>query len=195
MKYNTDIPIYIQIIEKIKTDILSGKLLQGERLPSIQEMAVAMDVNQNTISRVYKECESLGIIETKRGIGSFVVDNQVLIDNLRSEKVRRITDTFMHDLQALGYSLPMILDLVKRTILLQATEEFTNECNFTGRFGKKILFYQASSRWCVFGNTGWINSRLIRAERVGQNDFFKNHCGIASCKFRRYSGVRAADRA
>jgi transcriptional regulator, gntR family len=125
MKYNTDIPIYIQIIEKIKTDILSGKLLQGERLPSIQEMAVAMDVNQNTISRVYKECESLGIIETKRGIGSFVVDNQVLIDNLRSEKVRRITDTFMHDLQALGYSLPMILDLVKRTILLQATEEFT----------------------------------------------------------------------
>ena len=125
MKYNTDIPIYIQIIEKIKTDILSGKLLQGERLPSIQEMAVAMDVNQNTISRVYKECESLGIIETKRGIGSFVVDNQALIDNLRSEKVRRITDTFMHDLQALGYSLPMILDLVKRTILLQATEEFT----------------------------------------------------------------------
>ena len=125
MKYNTDIPIYIQIIEKIKTDILSGKLLQGERLPSIQEMAVAMDVNQNTISRVYKECESLGIIETKRGIGSFVVDNQALIDNLRSEKVRRITDTFMHDLQALGYSLPMILDLVKRTILLQTTEEFT----------------------------------------------------------------------
>ena len=125
MKYNTDIPIYIQIIEKIKTDILSGKLLQGERLPSIQDMAVAMDVNQNTISRVYKECESLGIIETKRGIGSFVVDNQVLIDNLRSEKVRRITDTFMHDLQALGYSLPMILDLVKQTILLQATEEFT----------------------------------------------------------------------
>ena len=125
MKYNTDIPIYIQIIEKIKIDILSGKLLQGERLPSIQEMAVAMDVNQNTISRVYKECEALGIIETKRGIGSFVVDNQVLIDNLRSEKVRRITDTFMHDLQALGYSLPMILDLVKRTILLQATEEFT----------------------------------------------------------------------
>ena len=123
MKYNTDIPIYIQIIEKIKTDILSGKLLQGERLPSIQEMAVAMDVNQNTISRVYKECESLGIIETKRGIGSFVVDNQTLIDTLRSEKVRRITDTFMHDLQELGYSRQMILDLVSRVISTEATEE------------------------------------------------------------------------
>lgn len=123
MKYNTDIPIYIQIIEKIKTDILSGKLLQGERLPSIQDMAVAMDVNQNTISRVYKECESLGIIETKRGIGSFVVDNQTLIDTLRSEKVRRITDTFMHDLQELGYSRQMILDLVSRVISTEATEE------------------------------------------------------------------------
>ena len=123
MKYNTDIPIYIQIIEKIKTDVLSGKIVQGERLPSIQDMAVAMDVNQNTISRVYKECESLGIIETKRGIGSFVVDNQTLIDTLRSEKVRRITDTFMHDLQELGYSRQMILDLVSRVISTEATEE------------------------------------------------------------------------
>ena len=123
MKYNTDIPIYIQIIEKIKTDVLSGKIVQGERLPSIQDMAVAMDVNQNTISRVYKECESLGIIETKRGIGSFVVDNQTLIDTLRSEKVRRITDTFMHDLQELGYSRQMILDLVSRVISAEATEE------------------------------------------------------------------------
>ena len=65
MKYDADIPIYVQIIEKIKNDILNGILVPGEKLPSIQDMAVTMEVNQNTISRAYKDCESLGIIETR----------------------------------------------------------------------------------------------------------------------------------
>lgn len=119
MKYHTDIPIYIQIIEKIKNDILSSTLAQGEKLPSIQDMAVMMDVNQNTISRVYKECEALGMIETKRGIGSFVIDDQALIRKLRNEKVRLIVNTFMHDLQKLGFSRPQMLDLVKQAVQLE----------------------------------------------------------------------------
>lgn len=130
MKYDADIPIYVQIIEKIKNDILNGILVPGEKLPSIQDMAVTMEVNQNTISRAYKDCESLGIIETKRGIGSFVIENQALINQLRTEKVRLIIQAFIHDLEALGYSRDQIIDLVKNTphIQLPVTEsakEFT----------------------------------------------------------------------
>lgn len=130
MKYDADIPIYVQIIEKIKNDILNGTLAQGEKLPSIQDMAVTMEVNQNTISRAYKDCESLGIIETKRGIGSFVIEDQALIDQLRTEKVRLIIQTFIHDLEALGYSRDQIIDLVKNTPHIQlpvteSTKEFT----------------------------------------------------------------------
>ena len=119
MKYDADIPIYVQIIEKIKNDILNGILVPGEKLPSIQDMAVTMEVNQNTISRAYKDCESLGIIETKRGIGSFVIENQALIDQLRTEKVRLIIQAFIHDLEALGYSRDQIIDLVKNTSHIQ----------------------------------------------------------------------------
>lgn len=130
MKYDADIPIYVQIIEKIKNDILNGILVPGEKLPSIQDMAVTMEVNQNTISRAYKDCESLGIIETKRGIGSFVIEDQALIDQLRTEKVRLIIQTFIHDLEALGYSRDQIIDLVKNTPHIQlpvteSTKEFT----------------------------------------------------------------------
>ena len=130
MKYDADIPIYVQIIEKIKNDILNGILVPGEKLPSIQDMAVTMEVNQNTISRAYKDCESLGIIETKRGIGSFVIENQALIDQLRTEKVRLIIQAFIHDLEALGYSRDQIIDLVKNTPHIQlpvteSTKEFT----------------------------------------------------------------------
>lgn len=130
MKYDADIPIYVQIIEKIKNDILNGILVPGEKLPSIQDMAVTMEVNQNTISRAYKDCESLGIIETKRGIGSFVIEDQALIDQLRTEKVRLIIQTFIHDLEVLGYSRDQIIDLVKNTPHIQlpvteSTKEFT----------------------------------------------------------------------
>lgn len=107
------IPIYIQIIEKIKNDILNGTLVPGEKLPSMQEMAVTMEVNQNTILRAYKDCESLGIIETKRGIGSFVIGDQELINRLRTEKVTLIIDAFIRDLEALGYSRAEIIDLIK----------------------------------------------------------------------------------
>ena len=130
MKYDADIPIYVQIIEKIKNDILNGILVPGEKLPSIQDMAVTMEVNQNTISRAYKDCESLGIIETKRGIGSFVIEDQALINQLRTEKVRLIIQAFIHDLEALGYSRDQIIDLVKNTLHIQlpvteSTKEFT----------------------------------------------------------------------
>jgi len=116
MKYDTDIPIYIQIIEKIKKNILNGTLAQGERLPSIQDMAVAMEVNQNTVCRVYKECEALGMIETKRGIGSFVVDDQKLIERLRTEQIRLIVDGFVHSLQELGLSKAEILKVLQRNM-------------------------------------------------------------------------------
>ena len=130
MKYDADIPIYVQIIEKIKNDILNGILVPGEKLPSIQDMAVTMEVNQNTISRAYKDCESLGIIETKRGIGSFVIENQALINQLRTEKVRLTIQAFIHDLEALGYSRDQIIDLVKNTSHIQlpvaeSAKEFT----------------------------------------------------------------------
>lgn len=114
MKYENGTPIYIQIIEKIKTDILNGSLKQGEKLPSIQEMAVEMAVNQNTVSRVYKECETLGIIKTKRGIGSFVIDDADVINRLREEKIELLAKTFIGNLNALGCSRSKIHELVER---------------------------------------------------------------------------------
>ncbi len=104
MKYDNTIPIYIQIIEKIKQDILTGARVQGEKMPSIQDMAVEMGVNQNTMYRVYKDCESLGIIETKRGIGSFVVSDPAIIENLRQEQINRIVQTFITGLKELHFS-------------------------------------------------------------------------------------------
>ncbi|MGP1432411.1 MAG: GntR family transcriptional regulator [Treponema sp.] len=116
MKYDNNTPIYVQIIEKIKQDILTGKLTQGEKLPSIQEMAELMEVNQNTMYRAYKECETCGIIETKRGIGSFVITDARVIEQLRAEKIALITRTFIQELRALGFSADDILTTAKKQL-------------------------------------------------------------------------------
>ncbi len=85
IEYDKNRPIYLQIIEKIKSKIIYGELSAGERLPAILDMAVQMDVNQNTICRVYRELESEGLMVTKRGLGSFLVEDEDLIKKLAIE--------------------------------------------------------------------------------------------------------------
>lgn len=113
MKYRNNMPIYLQIVEKIKQDILTGTLAQGEKLPSIQDMAAAMDVNQNTVFRVYKECENCGIIETRRGIGSFVVSDPAVIEKLRNEHIAAAAGNFIGSLKELGFSDADILQTLR----------------------------------------------------------------------------------
>jgi DNA-binding transcriptional regulator YhcF (GntR family) len=67
--------IYLQIGAHICENILTGIWNEGERLPSIREMAVGMEVNPNTVMRTYTYLQDRGIIYNKRGIGYFVADS------------------------------------------------------------------------------------------------------------------------
>ncbi len=68
-------PIYIQIMEEIKKRAVRGHYRCGDKLPSVRELAREIEVNPNTISRVYMELERQGFIFTKRGQGSFVTED------------------------------------------------------------------------------------------------------------------------
>ncbi len=65
-------PIYAQLERGLRAAIATGRLQAGEQLPTVRELAVALRVNANTIARVYAELERAGVLETKRGVGSFV---------------------------------------------------------------------------------------------------------------------------
>lgn len=66
------IPIYVQLINQIKSCIAGGILIPGDRMPSVRELASQLTVNPNTIQKAYQELEQAGIIETVRGRGTFV---------------------------------------------------------------------------------------------------------------------------
>jgi GntR family transcriptional regulator len=68
-------PIYIQIADYLYEMILSKKWPDGERIPSIREMAVQMEVNPNTMTRTYGLLQEQGVIYNKRGIGYFAADD------------------------------------------------------------------------------------------------------------------------
>ena len=85
MEYNTASPIYLQVINELKKRMVKGELKPGEKMPSNRELAVLFKVNQNTAARIYREMESMGLCYTKRGIGTFVSEEDDMISGLKKE--------------------------------------------------------------------------------------------------------------
>ena len=72
LDYRDARPIYSQIVEGIRHQILSGILQQGDKMPSVRELAAELTINPNTIQRAYRELEMQGWITSVPGKGSFV---------------------------------------------------------------------------------------------------------------------------
>ena len=69
---NNSVPIYEQIINLIQTRIAAGTYQTGERIPSVKDLAKELRVNPNTVQKAYSQLVSLGVVETRRGLGKFV---------------------------------------------------------------------------------------------------------------------------
>lgn len=65
-------PIYAQLDRGLRAAIATGRLRPGDRLPTVRQLAVDLRINANTVARVYLELERAGVLETRRGVGSFV---------------------------------------------------------------------------------------------------------------------------
>src|SRR5437870_8082540 len=69
---NHPTPLYAQLERSIRFAIATGKLQIGDQLPTVRQLAVDLRVNANTVARVYTELERAGVLETRRGVGSFI---------------------------------------------------------------------------------------------------------------------------
>ena len=65
-------PLYAQLERAIRAAVATGKLRPGDQLPTVRQLSVELAVNANTVARVYATLERAGVIETKRGVGSFI---------------------------------------------------------------------------------------------------------------------------
>ena len=97
-------PIYLQIAEKIKSDIISGELSPGDKLPSVREFALQLKVNPNTVQKALAELESIGLLFTERTNGKFVTEDTELIKKVRDEYAKSIAENFLSAIGKLGYN-------------------------------------------------------------------------------------------
>ncbi len=112
MEYNTGAPIYLQVINELKKKMVKGELKPGEKMPSSRNLAVEYKVNQNTAARIYREMEMQGYCFTRRGIGTFVSEEENMFQDLKKEMASELLKNFMHEMKGLGYKKDDIIDQI-----------------------------------------------------------------------------------
>ena len=100
-------PIYAQLQRAVRAAIASRRLKPGDQLPTVRQLAVELQVNANTVARVYSELERAGIIETKRGVGSFIAATpaQAHPPAEHDRRLRAFVTRVLHDADANGFTV------------------------------------------------------------------------------------------
>ena len=100
-------PIYAQLDRGLRAAIGTGRLQAGDQLPTVRQLAVDLSINANTVARVYAELERAGVIETRRGIGSFVTATplQAQPPDHHRRQLRAFVTRVIGDAAAAGFSI------------------------------------------------------------------------------------------
>lgn len=110
-------PLYHQLERSIKFAIATGKLSIGEQLPTVRQLAVDLKINANTVAKVYAELEKSGVLQTRRGVGTFVHDRPVEVAFNRRDRerhLRELTDSFIAETHSRGYSIDEVIEHLEK---------------------------------------------------------------------------------
>lgn len=119
---DNDRPIYLQLMERIQQDIVSGVYKAGDKLPSVRELAIDAAVNPNTMQKALSELERDGLVHSRRTSGRFITEDEAMLKNLRDELASRHIQDFMEKMKQLGFqekeTLEKLQDTIKRGTLI-----------------------------------------------------------------------------
>lgn len=95
-------PLYEQVIEQVRSAIARERIQLGEKIPSVRELAQALQINPNTVMRAYQELDRDGLIETRRGQGTFITTSREKVERIRENLAERLMEEFIERLESLG---------------------------------------------------------------------------------------------
>lgn len=113
MDFDNNIPIYIQVIDDIKMNIVKGNIGLGEKLPSGRDLAIKYKINPNTASRIYKELELSKICFTKRGLGTYVTEDESKILEIKNEMSNHLAHDFIIGMKSLGFAKEDVINILE----------------------------------------------------------------------------------
>jgi len=108
-------PIFSQIMEGIRLSVVSGRSKAGDKIPSIRDLAIELRVNPNTVAKAYQELEREGILEVKRGMGTFIAENQNVKRDV-SELLQQRIEELLSIAVEMGFSPTEVQSLLEKSI-------------------------------------------------------------------------------
>lgn len=128
-----EVPIYQQLVDKVRAMVRMGTLQPGQQLPTVQELSQALSIARGTIKRAYDELEHLGVLEKIQGRGTFIC-NQSVNSGSRKEQAMAAIDELLDRLEGMGFSSTEInifltLKQRERTEDLSVVKLAVVECN------------------------------------------------------------------
>lgn len=118
MPWNLDSsrPIYLQIIERVQMDVITGRYQPGDKLPSVRDLAQEAAVNPNTMQKALSELERSGLIYSQRTSGRFITEDKELIHQMQKELAAAEVSAFVVHMKQLGITPEEIRQLLAETI-------------------------------------------------------------------------------
>lgn len=118
MPWNLDSsrPIYLQSIERVQMDIITGRYQPGDKLPSVRDLAQEAAVNPNTMQKALSELERSGLIYSQRTSGRFITEDKELIHQMKKELAAAEVSAFVAHMKQLGITPEEIRQLLAETI-------------------------------------------------------------------------------
>src|SRR4051812_2035766 len=109
-------PLYHQLERSIRFAIATGKLGIGDQLPTVRQLAVELRINANTVAKVYTELERGGVVETRRGVGTFVTarPNEAANRRDREKRLRELTDHFIAETHKNGFAIEDVIEHLEK---------------------------------------------------------------------------------
>ena len=114
-RLTADRPVFIQIMEKLKRDIVTGVYRPGDKLPSVRELAGEAAVNPNTMQRAFSELEREGLVYAQRTNGRFITEDPLMIDRLKEQMALDAITGFLQSMRQLGFSAEEAKKLLNQT--------------------------------------------------------------------------------
>ena len=108
-------PIYAQLDRGLRAAIATGRLVAGDQLPTVRQLAVELSINANTVARVYAELERAGILETRRGVGTFIIATPAKAHppKQHERRLRSFITRLLADASAAGFTLDDLLEALQ----------------------------------------------------------------------------------
>ena len=109
-------PIYLQLMERIQHDIISGVYQPGEKLPSVRDLALDAAVNPNTMQKALSELERSGLVYSHRTSGRFITDDSSLLKKIKTDLAQEYISGFLGQMRHLGLDDSETLEMIKQSL-------------------------------------------------------------------------------